>query len=82
MPLLNNSDGVARWSITHFKGPCQPESYRWHDPQRWQKMFSTQIMNQKEGMISGQSYKQFTLVNHDSRVIVTIKLLIFMTLDS
>ena len=31
---------------------------------------------------SGQSYKQFTLVNYDSRVIVTSKLLIFTTLES
>ena len=30
----------------------------------------------------GQSYKQFTFVNCDSRVIVTSKLLIFTTLDS
>ena len=30
----------------------------------------------------GQSYKQFTLVNYDSRVVVTSKLLIFTTLDS
>ena len=32
--------------------------------------------------ISGQSYKQFTLVNYASRVVVTCKLLIFTTLDS
>ena len=31
---------------------------------------------------SGQSYKQFTLVNYDSRVVVTSKLLIFTTLES
>ena len=30
----------------------------------------------------GQSYKQFMLINYDSRVIVTSKLLIFTTLDS
>ena len=30
---------------------------------------------------SGESYKQFTLVNYDSRVVVTSKLLIFTTLD-
>ena len=32
--------------------------------------------------IRGQSYKQFMLVNYDSRVVVTSKLLIFTTLDS
>ena len=31
---------------------------------------------------SGQSYKQFTLINYDSRVVVTSKLHIFTTIDS
>ena len=30
----------------------------------------------------GQSYKQFTLINYDPRVVVISKLLIFTTLDS
>ena len=32
-------------------------------------------------VLSGQSYKQFVLLNYDSIVAVTSKLLIFMTLD-
>ena len=32
--------------------------------------------------VSGQSDKQFTLINYDSRVVVTSKLLISTTLDS
>ena len=36
----------------------------------------------KSFAISGQSYKQFTLVNYNSRVVVTSKLFIFTTLDS
>ena len=35
-----------------------------------------------ESETCGQSYKQFTLVNYDSRVVVTSKLLIFTTLES
>ena len=30
----------------------------------------------------GQSYKHFTLVNYDSRLVITSKLLILMTLES
>ena len=33
-------------------------------------------------MSSGQSVKQFMLVNYDSRVVVASKLLIFITVDS
>ena len=32
--------------------------------------------------ICGQSYKRFTLVNYDSRAVITSKLLIFTTLES
>ena len=34
------------------------------------------------GAISGQSYKHFTLVNYDSSVAISSKLLIFTTLES
>ena len=32
--------------------------------------------------ISGQSYKHFTLINYDSRVVITSKLLIIKTVES
>ena len=38
-------------------------------------------LEQSEGEICGQTYEQFTLVNYDSRVVVTSKLLTFATLD-
>ena len=33
-------------------------------------------------VICSQSYKHFTLVNYDSRLVITCKLLILMTLES
>ena len=35
-----------------------------------------------EGKISGHSYKHFTLINYDSRLVITSKLLILTTLES
>ena len=43
---------------------------------------SNQVRYVKSVLNSGQSYKQFALINYDSRVILTSKLLIFTTLDS
>ena len=45
-------------------------------------VFSNNLRNKTVDFNSGQSYKYFTLVNYDSRVANTSKLLILTTLES
>ena len=89
--------GVDWWRVHRWakkkKTICQTETesgfpagwaFVWsgHYPRTSMRLTSSGKETGRFSVTSGQSYKHFTLINYDSRVVITSKLLILMTLET